>query len=173
MAKLMRQLTKKCAWALAVQLVVFAAVFPQNPPSICPLENAKGGQTITVRGRTLEQPHDLGFGVNGCQDIAILTFAGDADNDVSSAELHRDKNLRNFQKFTRVGKQVEATLTGRIEIATIPPGTTKDAAGLLRDSSGKVVGTSGFGHPSRAFKYRLVILSASSVKALKPEDERK
>jgi hypothetical protein len=168
----MRQMTKKYAWALVLSLFVSAA-FPRNRPAICPLENAKDGQTVTVRGRTLEQPHDLGFGINGCKEVVVLTFAGDPDNDVSANELRRDKNLRNFQKFTRVGKVVEATLTGRIEIATIPPGTTKDAMGLLRDGSGKVVGTSGFGHPSRMFKYRLVILSASDVKVFKPEDGRK
>jgi hypothetical protein len=49
----------------------------------------------------------------------------------------------------------------------MPPGTTKDPAGFLRDSSGKIVGTFGWGHPVPFAKYRLVIQSVSDVKARK------
>ena len=48
-----------------------------------------------------------------------------------------------------------------------PGSTTKDNFGFLHDASGKVVGTSGFGHPTRRFKYRLVIMSAADVTAHK------
>jgi hypothetical protein len=59
---------------------------------------------------------------------------------------------------------VEATLTGTLEIASIPPGTTKDPAGFLRDLSGKVVGKWGWGHPVPFAGYRLGIQSVSKVK---------
>jgi len=157
----------KSAWLLFVLSLVSVGGFPQEQPPSCPLENAKDGQTITVRGRTLDEPHDLGFAVAGCDDVIILTFAGDQDTNIGAAELRRDRSLKNFEKFTRHGKVVGATLTGKLEIATIPPGTTKDGMGFLRDASGKIVGTSGFGHPSRMFKYRLVMLSVSDVKSLK------
>jgi len=62
---------------------------------------------------------------------------------------------------------VEATLTGKLEIASMPPGTTKDPTGFVRDSSGKIVGTFGWGHPVPFAKYRLVIQSVSDVKARK------
>jgi hypothetical protein len=62
---------------------------------------------------------------------------------------------------------VEATVTGKLEIATIPAGTTKDSMGFIRDASGKILGTSGWGHPTRTFKYRLVIFSVADVTARK------
>jgi hypothetical protein len=62
---------------------------------------------------------------------------------------------------------VEARLTGKLEVASMRPGTTKDPAGFLRDSSGKIVGTFGWGHPVPFAKYRLVIESVSDVKARK------
>ena len=62
---------------------------------------------------------------------------------------------------------VEATLTGKLEFASMPPGTTKDPASLLHDSSGKIVGAFGWGHPVPFAKYRLVIQSVSDLKARK------
>jgi hypothetical protein len=156
--------------------------FAQSQTATCILHTAKDGQTITVRGKTVQQPHDLAFDIEGCTDLVVLTYAGDRDNDVNGDELRQDKNLKNFQKFTTStywskGKNtciqcmkhgnVEAMLTGKLQIEAIPPGTRKDQVGFLHDASGKIVGTSGFGHPSRSFKYRLVILSASDVKASK------
>jgi hypothetical protein len=146
------------------------------------LDTAKDGQKITVYGRAVQQPHDLGFDIAGCNNLVVLTYAGDRDTDVSAEQLRRDEDLKHFQKYTRAtykskGKNmrmqcmkygdVQATLTGKLEIAAPPPGTIKDQIGFLHDPSGKIVGTSGFGHPTRMFKYRLVVLSASNVKARK------
>lgn len=161
-------MVNEVAWILFASSLFSVGEFQQEQPPACPLENAKDGQTVTVRGTTLDEPHDLGFAAVGCDSVIILIFAGDQDTNIGAVELRRDRSLKNFEKFTRHGKVVEATLTGKLEIATIPSGTTKDAMGFLHDSSGKIVGTSGFGHPSRMFKYRLVILSVSDVKALKP-----
>jgi hypothetical protein len=113
-------------------------------------------------------------------DPVVLTFAGEySDNQVSADELRRHQDLRRFNKYLSSTYEikgcadclkygdVEATLSGTLQIATIPPGTTKDRFGFLHDSTGKIIGTSGFGHPSRNYKYQLVIPSISEVKARK------
>src|SRR6266852_6450889 len=148
----------------------------------CVLSTATSGQVITVHGKVFSEPHDMGFGIPGCNDTVLLTYAGDRDNDVSTDQLRKDENLKQFQNYTSAvyksrGKNlclqcmkygdVEATLTGKLEIATMPPRTTKDPAGFVRDSSGKIVGTFGWGHPVPFAKYRLVIQSVSEVKARK------
>lgn len=148
----------------------------------CVLSTASNGQTITAHGTVMIEPHDMAFGISGCRDSVLLTYAGDQDNDVSVDQLRKDDNLKRFRHYTSAvykskGKNlcsqcmqygdVEATLVGRLEIASMPPGTTKDAAGLLRDSSGKVIGKLGWGHPVPFAKYRLIIQSVSDVKARK------
>ncbi len=148
----------------------------------CVLSTATNGQTITVHGKVMSEPHDMAFGIPGCNDTVLLTYAGDRDNDVSVDQLRKDENLKQFQNYTSAvykskGKSlclqcmkygdVEATLTGKLQVATMPPGTTKDPAGFLRDSTGKIVGTFGWGHPVPFAKYRLIIQSVSDVKARK------
>jgi hypothetical protein len=172
----------KSMWFLLAFFICSATTFAQKQTDACILDTVTNDQTITVHGKAAQQPHDLVIGIRGCDDLVLLTYAGDQDNGVSANQLRQDKNLKNFQKYTTStyrsrGKNicvqcmkyhdVEATLTGKLEIATIPPGTTKDQIGFLHDASGKVVGKSGFGHPTRMFKYRLVILSVSDVKASK------
>jgi len=148
----------------------------------CVLSAVSNGQTITVQGKVRNEPHDLGFDISGCKETVLLTFAGDQDNDVSAEKLRRDGELRRFQKYTSsvyksTGKNVcmdcskygdvEAELTGKLEIANVPSGATRDPSGLLRDQSGKVIGMSGWGHPSPFARYRLVIFSVAHVKARK------
>lgn len=148
----------------------------------CILSTASNGQVITVHGKTVQEPHDLGFEIAGCKETVLLTYAGDQDNEVSAIELHRDENLARFRKYTTSTYKstkksicmqcmkygdVEAILTGKLEIASIPPGTTKDPTGFLRDPSGKVVGKWGWGHPVPFAGYRLVIQSVSKVTARK------
>ena len=148
----------------------------------CVLSTATAGHIITMRGKVSSEPHDMAFEIRGCSDTVLLTYAGDRDNDVSADQLQKDDNLKQFQTYTSAvykstGKSlciqcmkygdVEATLTGKLEVATMPPGTTKDPAGFLHDSSGKIVGKFGWGHPVPFAKYRLVIESVSDVKARK------
>jgi hypothetical protein len=150
--------------------------------STCILSTARNGQVITAKGRARSTAHDLAFDILGCDETVLITFAGDQDNDVSVAELNRDEELRRFQKYTTSvytgrGKSVcmecskyrdvEAKLTGKLEIATMPPGATRDKANFIRDGSGKIIGTFGWGHPGPFAAYRLVILSAADVKAKK------
>lgn len=172
----------KLMWMLSLLLIGSVAAFGQNQSKACTLDTAKDGQTITITGKVVQQPHDLALQIEGCNDLVVLTYAGDQDTDVSVRELRQDENLNAFHKYTRSVYEskgnnicmncmkygdVRATLTGLVQIATIPPGTTKDQLGFLHDRSGKVVGTSGWGHPNRWFKYRLVILSVADVKARK------
>lgn len=148
----------------------------------CVLSTASNGQVITISGKTVQESHDLGFEIPGCRETVLLTYAGDQDNEVSGGELRRDEKLARFQKYTTSTYKstkksicmqcmkygdVEAILTGRLEIASIPPGTTKDPAGFLRDAAGKVVGKWGWGHPVPFAGYRLVIQSVSKVTARK------
>lgn len=156
------------------------AVAQNQRSGTCMLGTAKDGQTITVQGKAAQLAHDLGFRIVGCDDVVILAYAGDRDTDVSADHLRKDENLNRFREYTsavykgakkdicaqcRQYGDVEATLTGKLEIATTPLGTTRDQMGFLHDASGKVVGTSGFGHPSPEFKYRLVIFSVADAKA--------
>ena len=66
----------------------------------CALSTASNGQTITVQGMVRRGLHDMGIDIPGCKEIVLLTFAGYQDNDVSGAELHRDGEMRRFQKYT-------------------------------------------------------------------------
>jgi hypothetical protein len=150
--------------------------------SQCVLSAGSNGQTLTVRGMVRSTPHDLAFDIPGCKETVLLTFAGEPDSGVSGAELRRDAELRRFRKYTSsvyksTGKNlcmecakygdVEAELTGKLEIATLPPGATKDKANFIRDGSGKIIGMFGWGHPGPFAAYRLVIQSVAQVKARK------
>jgi len=163
-------------------LLLSSMAFGQNQTDSCVLNTAKDGDTLTVHGEALQQPHDLAFAIEGCKDLVILAYAGDRDSGVAADQLQKSESLKQFQKYTSStyksrGKNicmqcmkygdVKAALTGRLQVATVPAGTTKDNFGFLHDASGKVVGTSGFGHPTRRFKYRLVIISAADVTAHK------
>lgn len=155
---------------------------PSVTESKCVLSTASNGQTLTVRGKVRNTAHDMAFDIPGCNETVLLTFAGEKDNTVSGSELRQDDELKRFQKYTSsvyksTGKSicmdcpkygdVEAELTGKLEIATIPPGATKDKANFIRDGSSKIIGMFGWGHPGPFAAYRLVIKSVSHVKARK------
>jgi len=190
------ELTKMTMKILSIiPVLLFVAAFGQDtamheagptatrvPETRCVLSTASNGQTITVRGKVRSEPHDMGFDIPGCNETVLLTFAGNQDSDVSDEALRHDEALRRFQLYTSsvyksTGKnicmdcpkygEVEAELTGKLEIASVPPGATRDPSGLLRDQAGKVIGTSGWGHPGPYARYRLVILCVPHVKAKK------
>src|SRR3954452_1443466 len=112
----------------------------------CVLSTASNGQVITTHGKTFQGPHDMGFRISGCEDIVLLTYAGDRDNDVVADELQNDAKLKQFQNYTSATYKstnrsictgctkygdVEATLTGKLEIASMPPDATKDQLGFV------------------------------------------
>jgi hypothetical protein len=170
-------------WLLPLLLSVSTSASAQQAyRNHCPLSTATNRQIISVRGSVVYEPHDLGFRVLGCNETVLLIYAGGEDNDMSADQLRKDESLKRFQNYTSAVYRstnknlctqcmkygdVEATLTGRLEIAAVPPGTTRDPAGFLRDSSGRVVGKFGWGHPVPFARYRLVIESVSDVKARK------
>lgn len=148
----------------------------------CVLVTASNGQALTVRGRVRSTAHDMAFDIPGCNETVLLTFAGDKDNDLRISELRQDKELRRFQRYTSAvykstGKNicmecaeygdVEAEITGTLQIATMPRDATKDQAGVIRDQSCKIIGRFGWGHPAPFAGYRLVIQSVTHVKARK------
>jgi hypothetical protein len=142
------------------------------PHPRCVLAEATNGETLTVEGNVIHEPHDLAFFLPRCDELVLLAFAGDPDSDVSKTFLHRDKNMRRFRKYTSslypssgtdicidcsVYGNILAVLTGKIEIASqTADATQKDAGGVV-----------GWGHPTPFTHYRLVIESVSSVKARK------
>jgi hypothetical protein len=147
----------------------------------CPSAVANAGRTITVRGKVVQAPHDMLLSVAGCDGPLVVAYAGDEDTGVPASQLRRDRNLEHFRNYTTAtykgkGKniciqcskyEVEATLTGRLDVATLPEGARKDPFGFARDANGKVLGKVGWGHPIPIYKYRLVVVSASNVVARK------
>ena len=145
----------------------------------CPLYSENDGAKITLHGEVRGGAHDMLFSVPGCKENLVLVYAEDEGTAVRSSRL--DKGLQDFKKLTSATYrgtegniclqcpqyEVEATLTGTLNIAVVPEGFTKDAMGFVHDKSGKVIGKAGFGHPVPFAKYRLVIESASNVVARK------
>jgi hypothetical protein len=145
----------------------------------CPLASGQNGQTLTVGGKISTGAHDMLLAVPNCKQSVVLVYAGDSETNVPAARLQRDQNLERFKGYTEATYkstskniclhcskyEVEATLTGQLDVSNTPEGLKRDNLGFLHDSSGKIVGTDGFGHPDRPYKYRLVIESVSNVTA--------
>lgn len=164
---------------LASMAFVHAAA--QQSGSNCVLSSATNGQIVTVQGKVRHEPHDLAFDIRDCNETVLLTYAGKQDNNVSSTSLRSDKNMKLFHQYTYSTYKsrgnnicincfkydVEAELTGKLEIATLPPGATKDNENIIRDSSGNIIGIFGWGHPGPYIYSRFIIQSVSKVKARK------
>ena len=147
----------------------------------CSLLASSTKQPTSLSGNIGNGAHDMLLIVPHCEDAVVLVYAGDSETDVPAARLAVDRNLKRFRKYTEAtykhfGKgicmqcpkyEVEANLAGQLEVATTPDGLRRDNTGFLWDTSGKLQGTSGFGHPNRSYKYRLVIESVSAVVARK------
>ncbi len=147
----------------------------------CTLPTSSSEDATTLHGKIADGAHDMLLIVPHCDEAVVLVYAGDSDTKIPFVRLAADENLKRFRKYTeatygRIGRgicmqcpkyEVEASLTGRLEVATTPDGLRRDNIGFLWDASGKLQGTSGFGHPNRPYKYRLVIESVSDVIAHK------
>ena len=163
--------------AILVLAMAVGLATARDTEGSCPMDSATDGQILTLRGKVVHAPHDMTLEIAGCGEAVVLVYATD-DNGPSH---HRTppNDLERFRTYTnatakRVGGaicmqcpkyQVEATLTGTLAIATVPVDLTKDNLGFLRDSSGRIVGKVGFGHPIPLYKYQLAIQSASDVAA--------
>ena len=167
-------------FSIFVVLLSSASAFCQEAGnSGCSLASFSNTEVATLRGKVASGPHDMLLKVPNCDESVVLVYAGDNETTVPVEKLRRDQAMRLFKKYTEATYkgtakdiclqcpkyEVEATVTGQLEIASVPEGLKRDALGFLRDASGKVVGTFGFGHPNRPYKYRLVIESVSGVTA--------
>jgi hypothetical protein len=154
----------------------------------CPLRGAAHGDVAILRGKVAHTSHDLVLRIPGCSEVVLLTYAGSQDTHVSADRLHKDANLDRFREYTTskyggtekdpcIGcfkyDDVEATLTGELEIASVPSGTTKDRMGFLRDATGAIVGKWGWGDPVPFAGFRLTIQSVSDVKARRRSGDRR
>lgn len=172
----------KRSYFVAVLLLSSVAMLGQNKPAAeCTLEGAKNSQAVTLRGHVTSTAHDMLLVVPNCESGVVLQYAGEPETETSAVRLKRNTDLKRFEKYTSATYkgtrknlclqcsmyEVEATLTGRLDVAEVPEGTTRDQLGFVRDSSGKIVGKAGWGHPSPVYKYRLVIESVSNVVARK------
>lgn len=175
------------SWPLSL-LLLFGAVLTdaqQTLPDGCALSLLESGQLTSLHGKVVNAPHDMILRVPNCESV-VLVYSGEPDASVSAPnlpapsrpKLRRDYSFKKFDKYVRAEQrhlfgggicigcskyEVEATFAGILEIAHVPDGLTRDTSGFLRDASGKVVGTAGFGHPGPFYKYRLVIESVSDV----------
>lgn len=179
-----------CKWASV--LAPFAlSVTPLTPnfaeSQECPLSNARDRQILTVRGTERSEPHDMAFEIPGCDETVLATIAGYSDSDMPASNLPMDANMKRFLKYTNseykspknhfsIGcmkyGDVQATVTGEIQIATMPPGATKDPRGFMHDSSGKFLGIYGWGHPVPFARHRLIIesvIEATARRAPRPK----
>jgi hypothetical protein len=165
--------------AKAILVVAMVLMFAAAPALAggCPLDSAKDGQVITFRGKVVHAPHDMTLEIAGCTDSVVLVYADDGSaapgNGVPGGDIAKFRAYTNATT-KRVGGaaclqcpkyEVEATLSGRLALAVVPAGLTKDGLGFLRDSSGKIVGKVGFGHPIPLYKYQLAIQAASDIEA--------
>jgi hypothetical protein len=156
----------------------------QSKDAVCGLSTHTDGQIVVISGRVQQTAHDMLLQVPNCPDPVVLTYASDPTVKDEAAGHYpiEDGNLSRFRKYTAVTYtstennicmgcykyEVQATLTGRLDLAKPPPaGSHKDQLGFFRDQSGKVVGVAGFGNPAPVYKYRLVIQSVSRVVAEK------
>jgi len=167
--------------SIVLLLCSVIAAGQDKPSGECALANAKNGQHVTLNGEIKSTAHDLLLVVPSCESGVVLQYAGDPDTGTSAGQLKRNSNFKRFEKYTSAtykssGKNlcmqcskyaVKATLTGRLDVANIPEGATRDQFGFARDGAGKVVGKTGWGHPIPVYKYRLVIEAVSDVVARK------
>lgn len=174
---------KACIYSVAVVLLLCSVMTAGQEKSNveCALSSMEPGRTVTLRGQVKSTAHDMLLVVPNCESGVVLQYAGDPETESSATQLKRNTDLKRFEKYTSAtykgtGKhlciqcsmyEVEATLTGRLDVAIVPDGATRDQLGFARDPNGKVVGKAGWGHPSPVYKYRLVIESVSNVVARK------
>ena len=177
----MRMTTTYTTMAVLLFFAASETASAQSVEGACPLSAFKNGQTVTVHGKVGQASHDMALVVPGCSEAAVLVYAGDPESRESGEKLLKDESFKRFEKYTRAtyGKigskgicmqcpkyEVEATLTGRLDVApdSFPEGQWKDKLGMLHDQSGKFVGKAGFGHPPIQ-KYQLIIEAVSDVAA--------
>ena len=172
-------------FSISLILICLAAFAPgataQNTHT-CPLTPGENGQVITIHGVPRSEPHDMALDIPGCGFAVLATIAGDAESDIPGTQRRNDRAMRRFIKYTSStyksrGNHIcmgcsryeitSAELTGKLEVAVLPGGATRDRLGRTWDSNGKFIGILGWGHPAPFADYRIVIVSVLQVQARK------
>ena len=149
-------------------------LYGQSKGVPCPLDAAKNGDLVTIRGEAFRGGHDMFIRPAACAtsptNRVILVWADDASLSANQASVRRDSAFREFDRLLKatlplppnsagVGPsryRILADFEGRIEVAP--------SAGLKRNSDKtKVVRLEGYGHPMPFTRFRLLATGVSMV----------
>lgn len=97
----MRMTTMYTTMAVLLFLAASETASAQSVEGACPLSAFKNGQTVTVRGKIGQAPHDMALVVPGCSESAVLVYAGDPESRESDEKLRKDESFKQFEKYTR------------------------------------------------------------------------
>ena len=164
-------------------------LYGQSKGVPCPLDAAKNGDLVTIRGEAFRGGHDMFIRPAACAtsptNRVILVWADDASLSANQASVRRDSAFREFDRLLKatlplppnsagVGPsryRILADFEGRIEVA--PSAGLKrnsgrievaPSAGLKRNSDKtKVVRLEGYGHPMPFTRFRLLATGVSMV----------
>jgi hypothetical protein len=160
----------KCALTVLCGLTLFG----QSKEGTCPLNSAKNGDVVKIRGDAFPGGHDTFIRPTACAtnpaNRVILIWADDSSLSTNRASVRRDADWTEFNRLLKatfplppdgvgVGQsrfRVRADFEGRLEVAP--------SAGAKRDpKSKKVVRLEGFGHPMPFTRFRLVATGVSRI----------
>jgi hypothetical protein len=167
-------------WALAVLWGV--GLYGQSKGEPCPLDTAKNGDVVKIRGEAFAGGHDMFIRPAACATSpahrVILVWADDPSLSTNRASVRKDAAFTEFDRLLKstfplppngvgVGQsryRVLADFEGRLEIAQF--------AGLKRGpKSKKVVRLEGFGHPMPFTRFRLIATSVSRIESKEQQHE--
>lgn len=151
-------------------------LFGQLNGGTCPLDSAKNGDVVKIRGEAFPGGHDMYIRPTNCAtnpaNRVILIWADDPSLTRNRANVRRDAAFSDFNRLLKatlplppngvgVGQtryRVMADFEGRLEAAP--------TAGLKRDPKGKkVVRLEGFGHPMPFTRFRLLATGVSRIES--------
>lgn len=167
-------------WALAVLWGV--GLYGQSNGGPCPLDAAKNGDVVKIRGEAFPGGHDMFIRPAACAtspaNRVILVWADDPSLSTNRASVRKDTAFTEFNRLLKstfplppngvgVGQsryRVLADFEGRLEVA--------QSAGLKRDpKSKKVVRLEGFGHPMPFTRFRLIATGVSRIESKEQQHE--
>lgn len=167
-------------WALTVLWGV--GLYGQSKGDPCPLDTAKNGDVVKIRGEAFPGGHDVFIRPAACAtsptNRVILVWADDPSLSTNRASVRKDAAFTEFNRLLKstfplppngvgVGQsryRVLADFEGRLEVA--------QSAGLKRDpKSKKVVRLEGFGHPMPFTRFRLIAKGVSRIESNEQQHE--
>ncbi len=165
---------KPWKWALAVLWGI--GLCGQSNEGPCPLDTAKNGDVVKIRGEAFPGGHDMFIRPASCAtspaNRVILVWADDPSLSSNRVSVRKDAAFTEFDRLLKstfplppnavgVGQsryRVLADFEGRLQVA--------QSAGLKRDpKSKKVVRLEGFGHPMPFTRFRLIATGVSRIES--------